>query len=155
MHSSVSLSPSPATCVAVRGSADLWSTHEGRSPDLRVWAGLGPSRPAVQISGLSQWLAAHSCGGSSGFGAFWLHLTGFPFHPKALGFSGTIDRLLFSHLGPICQSCSTDAGGPKTAPFLLLCGAALVKVAQRFGSATISQLSGRFPDRYPLGGRRG
>ena len=39
-----------------------------------------PSRPAL-ASGYSASLAAYSCGGSHGFGACWLHLTVFPFHP--------------------------------------------------------------------------
>jgi hypothetical protein len=50
--------------------------HPGRSPDLRVEARLHlPAR-------LGQWhfaalLSAYSCGGSHGFGAFWLRLTAF------------------------------------------------------------------------------
>ena len=56
--------------------------HPGRSPDLRVEARLHlPAR-------LGQWhfaalLSAYSCGGSHGFGAFWLRLTAFPFNRVA------------------------------------------------------------------------
>ena len=64
---------------------------DGRSPDSRVLAFPnlpGPFSGPVVFSGS---LAAHSCGGSHGFGAFWLHLTVFPFHPALLRGPETID----------------------------------------------------------------
>jgi hypothetical protein len=58
----------------------------GRSPDLRV-AGLKIAFPVPHfwfLSGiLISNLAAHSCGGSHGFGPFWVVLTVFPVRPLA------------------------------------------------------------------------
>ncbi len=54
-------------------------TGDGRSPDLRVAA--SPNLPGQIIQWLiSGSLTAHSCGGSHGFGAYWLRRTVFPFH---------------------------------------------------------------------------
>lgn len=53
---------------------------DGRSPGLRVQA--IPILPGPKASGSLGVLAAHSCGGSRGFGGWWLHLTAFPFHPQ-------------------------------------------------------------------------
>ena len=53
---------------------------DGRSPGLRVQA--IPILPGLKASGSLGALTAHSCGGSRGFGGWWLHLTAFPFHPQ-------------------------------------------------------------------------
>ena len=60
----------------------LSDISDGRSPDLRVYA--FPNLPGLWNPVVfSETLAAHSCGGSHGFGACWLHLTVFPFHPAS------------------------------------------------------------------------
>lgn len=78
------LSPSSGTPRPVK------EIQDGRSPDLRVHA--SPTLPGQ----FGQWiiseqLTAHSCGGSCGFGAYWLHHTAFPFHqPDIFGPAETV-----------------------------------------------------------------
>ncbi|CUH77079.1 hypothetical protein TRM7557_01199 [Tritonibacter multivorans] len=65
-----------------RHPARVSSYSDGRSPDLRVTAlPVLPRHSPVDLSGA---LSAHSCGGSHGVGAFWLHRTVFPISPSGL-----------------------------------------------------------------------
>jgi hypothetical protein len=60
---------------------------DGRSPGLRVKAFHPPYQPFGPMA-LWMTLAAYSCGGSHGFGSFWIHLTVFPFHPPGVSVGG-------------------------------------------------------------------
>ena len=54
---------------------------DGRSPGSRLIASLPPSRPRWVSGSIGRALAAHSCGGSHGFGPRSTDRTVFPFHP--------------------------------------------------------------------------
>ncbi len=77
---------------AMRSSPDtppgLRFICDGRSPDSRVKA--RRPFPDLWVQWLDGSLSAHSCGGSHGFGACWLHRTVFPFHPADLRPARTI-----------------------------------------------------------------
>jgi len=60
---------------------------DGRSPDFAGHDSADLPDPC-EASGFSASLTAYSCGGSHGIGAWWLHLTVFPFHPACLGHPG-------------------------------------------------------------------
>jgi len=61
-----------------------------------------PVRSAEHASGFWNGLAAHSCGGSHGFGPFWVRLTVFPFNPPHRLIGGTIEPQL-RNLHPLCK----------------------------------------------------
>ena len=89
------------------------ATHagDGRSPDLRVAASPNLPGQLVQWS-MSGSLAAHSCGGSHGFGALGRGRTVFPFHLVSLWRPRTITRIKiatqWNRQWPIARGCCTN-----------------------------------------------
>src|SRR3546814_124581 len=67
---------------------------DGRSPGSQVAAPLRLPGPKVGPVACRVSLAAHSCGGSHGFGPYRVRLTVFPFNPPLNRIGGTIGRSL-------------------------------------------------------------
>ena len=86
---------------SVRPIVDGYAHLHGRSPDFagRWFENCLPGCPvALRISNL----AAHSCGGSHGFGPFWVVLTVFPLRPFIFRFGAPSKHDLAGLLGG-CQ----------------------------------------------------